>query len=421
MQKIAIVGSGIAGMTCAYFLSRKYEVTLFEKNDYVGGHTNTVTVEEDGREVPVDTGFMVYNEVTYPNLVQLFRELKVPVKKTSMSFSVQHVPTGLEFCGSSFNKLFSQRRNVFNIPFLRMLLEINRFNRECGEVLRKSEYEGCTIGEYARSKRYGDDFMEKYLIPMSSAVWSTSSERMEEFPAATLVRFFTNHGFLGLNTQHQWWTVQNGSKTYREALIKPFEKQIRIGSAVVRIVRADAGATVMTSDGEVRAFDRVVLACHADEALRMLANPTTLEQSLLRHFEYQKNRVTLHTDASIMPRSRRAWSSWNHRSEKNGDGSAHATTIYWMNSLQGVSERKNYFVSVNDVGRVRDELVLKEMQYTHPLLARSAVQSQKDLPRLNQNGIVYYCGSYFKYGFHEDALVSALDVCRQLGCGPVWN
>jgi predicted NAD/FAD-binding protein len=421
MEKIAIIGTGIAGMGCAYFLHKKYDVTLFEKNDYVGGHTNTVTVDEDGTPVYIDTGFMVYNHITYPNLLKLFAELNVPTKKTSMSFSVQHVLTGLEFCGSGLDGLFAQRKNIFNFGHIKMLKQIGRFNTECEEVLTNPRYFEMSLGDYVREKNYGDDMLYKYLIPMSSAVWSTPIDAMLEFPAYTLVRFFKNHGFLGLDTQHQWYTVVNGSRSYRDLMIESFRNKIKTSSPVARVERNETSATVILKNGERQSFDKVIFASHADETLLMLTNPTDLEQQLLSPFKYQENIALLHTDESVMPKTKRIWSSWNYRIDADTNGNLSPTTIYWMNSLQQVSKKKNYFVSINGEERVNPRSVLKRIVYTHPVFSVDALKAQQDLPKINQSGPIYFCGSYFKYGFHEDAFKSAVELSSAILNENVWK
>ncbi len=421
MGKIAIIGTGVAGMGCAYFLHKKYDVTLFEKNDYVGGHTNTVTIDEDGTPIYIDTGFMVYNHVTYPNLLKLFSKLNVPTKKTTMSFSVQHVPTGLEFCGSGLDGLFAQRKNIFNVRHIKMLKQIGRFNTECEEVLNDPRYFEMSLGDYVREKKYGEDMLYKYLIPMSSAVWSTPIDAMLNFPAYTLVRFFKNHGFLGLDTQHQWYTVVNGSQSYRELMIESFRNKIKTSSPVARVERNESSATVLLINGERQSFDKVIFASHADETLSMLNEPTDLEQKLLSPFKYQENIALLHTDESIMPKTKRTWSSWNYRIEADSEGKLSPATIYWMNSLQQVSKKKNYFVNINGEEHVNPRSVLKRIVYTHPVFSVEALKAQKDLPKINQSGQIYFCGSYFKYGFHEDAFKSAVELCSAILNENVWK
>ncbi len=421
MSKIAIIGTGIAGMGCGHFLHRKHDITLFEQGTHIGGHTHTVTVDEEGTRVPIDVGFIVYNEHTYPNLTRLFRELQVPTKDSSMSFSVQHTPSGLEYSGSGLNGLFGQRLNLLKPSFYRFLGQIDRFNKESIDVLADPRGTDLTLRAYVSEKGFGDEFLYHFLVPMSAAVWSMPPEKMLEFPAATLVRFFKNHGFLGLDTQLRWRTVAGGSWSYRDRLIAPFRDRIRVGQGAVRVIRGDNRASVVTADGTRQEFDKVVLACHADQALRLLEQPTASESKLLSSFSYQKNTGTLHTDARVMPTTKRVWSSWNYRIDALPDGSLAPSTVYYMNSLQGLSTKKDYFVSINDPGLVREGAVIQRLSYEHPVFTKNAIRAQGELPRLNENGVTYFCGSYFRYGFHEDAFTSALNTCRQLSKEPLWQ
>lgn len=414
MEKLAIIGTGIAGMGAAYFLKDRYDLTIFEKNNYVGGHTNTVTVNEAGKDVFIDTGFMVFNKVTYPNLTKLFDKLNVPIKKTNMSFAVMHVESGLEYSGSGVDGLFAQRKNIFNLNFIKMLLQINRFNNQCLEVLDNPKYSNYSLAEYVEEKKYGNDFLFKYLIPMSSAVWSSPPDLMLKFPAKTLIRFFYNHGFLGLNTQHQWYTVVNGSQSYRNVITEQYKDKIIVNSGVASVTRAVGKIKVRTVNGNEYEFDKVVFASHADETLKMLADPTDKEQKLLDCFKYQHNTATLHTDSSIMPKNKKAWSSWNYRIEQKSDETK-TSTIYYMNMLQQVSDKENYFVSINDPGNVDKNKIIREIDYTHPVFDLNAIKAQDELQSLNTQGNnTYYCGSYFKYGFHEDAFTSGLELSRLL-------
>ena len=413
MESIAIIGTGIAGMACGHYLHEKYNIKLFEKNNYVGGHTNTLTIDEDGEDIRIDSGFIVYNEATYPNLTRLFKELNVETKPTSMSFSVQHVPSGLEFSGTGINGLFSQRKNIFNLKFIRLLTEINQFNNESIEILEDPKYEEYTLLDYASEKKFSEDFLIKYLIPMSSAVWSTQPELMLKFPAVTLVRFFKNHGFMGLNTQHQWRTVVNGSQAYREKLIKPFKNHIVINSQIEKVISEENKVRIITMSNEVLEFDKVIIASHADQALAMLYNPTEMQIKLLKNFKYQRNTATLHRDSSVMPKAKRAWSSWNYRLDEI-NGLLKPSTIYYMNSLQQVSDKTDYFISIDDPGLVDKNKIIKIIEYEHPIFSINAIKSQKDLSELNNNGRIYFCGSYFNYGFHEDALKSAFNLCKKL-------
>ena len=414
MEKLAIIGTGIAGMGCAHLLQKKYDLTIFEEADYIGGHTNTITVVEEGKPVFMDTGFMVFNFQTYPNLCKLFEETKAPIKKTDMSFSVQHTETSLEYCGSGIDGLFAQRKNIFNIRYIRMLFQITRFNKESIKILNDPEFENYSLKEYIKAFNYGDDMLWKYLIPMSSAVWSTPMEEMLNFPIVTLVRFFKNHGFLGLDTQHQWYTLENGSQSYRKLLIEPFKDKIQINNGVVNVLKEENKAIVITKDGNKHSFDKVIFACHANQSLKILEQPTADEKRLLSVFQYQKNIATVHTDESIMPKTKKVWSSWNYRIEKK-NGIQVPSTIYWMNKLQGVSEKKNYFVSINAIpDSIDKDKIIKEIEYEHPLFDVPAMKAQDELHKLNATGPLYFCGSYFKYGFHEDAYASAVNLCKLL-------
>ena len=426
--RLAIVGTGIAGLSAAWFLRDRYALTLFERADYLGGHTNTIDVAEQGRQVAFDTGFMVFNRVTYPNLCRFFAQLEVPVKPTDMSFSVQHVPRGLEFCGSSLNHLFAQRKNLLRPSFYRLLLAINRFNAEAVPALTDPRWADTTVGDYVRTRGYGQDFLDCYLVPMSSAVWSTPPDLMLEFPAVTLLRFFHNHGFLGLSTQHPWWTVDGGAREYVRRLRPILERagaELRPNSPVTQVTRlAGGGASVTAADGTMGVFDKVILACHGDQALQLLANADADERRLLGEFHYQPNLATIHTDTSVMPRARLAWSAWNYRIESAPGGVTRPQTIYWMNKLQGVSDRENYFVSINGEASVNPAKIIRQIAYEHPLFSLGAMRAQAELPGLNRRSpdqAVYFAGSYFRYGFHEDAFTSGLDCARAVTGEPLWD
>ncbi len=413
MEKLAIIGTGIAGMGAADMLRHKYDITVFEQNDYVGGHTNTIKIDEDGKDIFIDTGFMVFNYETYPYLCNLFKQIGAPVKKSDMSFSVQHTASGLEYCGSGLDGLFAQRKNIFNIRYIRMLMQIQRFNKDAVKILDDEKYADYSIGKFIKEFGYGEDMFWKYLVPMSGAVWSTPMEKMVDFPAVTLIRFFKNHGFLGLNTQHQWYTLNHGSQSYREILIHPFKDKIQVNNKVNQVEKKDGKVVVHADKGEQQ-FDKVVFACHGDQALQLLASPSDDEQRLLQHFKYQQNSATVHTDSSLMPKNKKVWSSWNYRVEEV-NGKQIPTTIYWMNRLQGVSDKKDYFVSIDAIpGSIDKFKILKEIMYEHPLFDVAAVKAQQELHLLNESGPLYFCGGYFKYGFHEDAYSSAVKLAEKI-------
>lgn len=434
MPSLAIIGTGIAGLGCAHFLHRDFDVTLFEQATHAGGHTNTVTATEPGtgRTLPIDTGFMVFNPVTYPLLTRLFRELGVSIKPAPMSFSVRHAATGLEFAGSSLNHLFAQRRNLLRPRFWRMLAAIDRFNREAVAALGLSPSNGPvdpvtpleTLGDYVKRRRYGDDFLHLYLVPMSSAVWTTPPDQMLAFPAATLLRFFHNHGFLGLHTQHPWFTVDGGARTYVGKLTAPFREHLHLDRGATRVTRSPRGVTITSIPGHARTFDHAILACHADEALRLLADPTPDETRLLGAFRFQPNTATLHTDAAVMPRTRLAWSSWNYEIAPGPDNRPSTATHYWMNSLQGVSHRENYFVTINRPDFIDPKKILRRIDYTHPLFDLRAIQAQAEIPALNATAAdrtrTYFAGAWQRHGFHEDGLFSAHRLAHQLLARDPW-
>ena len=435
MQTLAIIGSGISGLGSAWFLHRDFDVTVFEAADYIGGHTHTVTVDDGGPPAPIDTGFMVFNQVTYPHLTRLFRTLGVPTKRTDMSFGVQHRPRNLEYCGTSLNHLFAQRRNLLRPSFYRMLLQIDRFNREALAALEDPALRHLSLADYVLRRGYGEDFLQLYLLPMSSAVWSTPPEKMRQFPAATLLRFFHNHGFLGLHTQHPWWTVEGGAQTYVQKLTAPFHNRIHLRTPVRAVRRLSDRSVQVTTDTANQRFDKVIFACHAPAALALLGSDASDEERrLLAPFRYQANTVTLHTDASIMPRTRLAWSAWNYRldtlaapfveSLDDRPPELAVSTHYWMNRLQGVSERRNYFVSVEGAHLLDPAQTLRTFSEEHPVFNLAAAQAQPEIAGLNAAAYrgteTYFAGAWQRYGFHEDGLLSAVNLAELLLGSDPW-
>jgi predicted NAD/FAD-binding protein len=425
-QRIAIIGSGISGLACAWFLRHEHEVHLFEKENRVGGHTHTISIAEGDREITLDTGFMVYNEVTYPLLTRLFRELDVETKPTSMSFSVQQKEAGVEFNGGSLNLLFAQRRNLFRPRFWKMLGRIARFNRETVKELSQPEYGDLSLREYVKARGYGDDFYQWYLSPMAAAVWSSPPREIDHFPAATLMRFWHNHGFLGLDTQHPWRTVTGGSQQYVRKILACPEIQVHRGNPLVATSRHPDGTHQLTfEEGDAAVFDKVILAAHGDQSNRLLADPSPLETEILSAFRYQKNEAVVHSDASVMPERKRCWASWNYRVERSPDsGEPRHSTHYWMNSLQAVSDRKNYFVSINPSSEPAAGTVHRRIPCEHPLFDRDAVRMQARLPELltqSEHSGRYFCGAWQRNGFHEDGLWSAFNLCTSILGKEPWS
>lgn len=416
MPRVAVIGTGVAGLSAAWGVKEIADLTLFESAHRPGGHSNTVTLDEEGKSLPIDTGFIVFNRITYPNLCRLFDELKINAIPSEMSLSVRHLPAGLEYNGMGLNKLFAQRRNIANPQFIMLIAEIMRFFRVGRQWLR-DEAEGDISHEadedlaaFCKRHRFSADFLDLYLVPMSSAVWSTEPGRILDFPASTLLHFFHNHGFLGISTHHPWFTVEGGSVTYVEKMLQVLGLP-RLGDPVIGVEETDQGALVSTESGKRECFDAVILACHANQSLRLLHSPTTDQQRLLSPFQYQLNETLLHSDSSVMPERRLAWASWNFKVEQIS-AYRHATTHYWMNALQGVSEKNNYFVSLNSSRQIDPKRVHYATTYEHPVFTLEAIRAQHELPSLNRSGRLFFCGSYFRYGFHEDACKSGFDAAE---------
>jgi len=402
LRKIAIVGSGISGLAAAYYLSRKHEVWLFEKDSRLGGHTHTVTVDSSQGPLPVDTGFIVHNDRTYPNLIKLFEELGVETAPSDMSFAVSDRRNGFEYSSRGLNGFFAQRKNSVSPAHYRLLKEILRFNREAPLSVTMQG----TLGEFVEAGRYDDTFVEKYLYPMASAVWSMSPEAMNAFPAATLIRFFQNHGMLGINTHPKWKVLKGGSNSYIKPLTEPYRDRIETGADIKSIWRTETGVNV-----NGRHFDDVVFACHGNQILPLLADATDRERDILQHFQTTKNDVCLHTDSSLLPKRPQARASWNY----NLDGHAGATVTYHMNRLQNLPTKEDYCVTLNANGNIRPEKILRRMTYSHPLYTRAAIHAQDRWKEISGVNRTHFCGAYWFYGFHEDGLNSALRVARALG------
>ena len=414
-MKLAIVGTGISGLSAAWLLRGKHDVRVFEREGRPGGHSHTVRVGGTGGEVPVDTGFLVYNEVTYPNLVKLFARLGVPTKESDMSFSVRCERCDLEWCGTGLGGVFAQPSNLLRPSFHGMLLEIARFNREAPRLLGEADAEKLTLAEYLDREKYGTAFRSHYLVPMAASVWSSGPAAMETFPAATLVRFFRNHGFLGVTTQFRWRTVDGGSREYVNLLSAPLAGRIHLDSPVSRIRRDAHGVELVFADGGSQRFDGVVIAAHADEALGMLEEPTTEERRLLGPWRYSRNETLLHSDASFLPRREAARASWNYRLEDCARPWTSATLNYWINRLQGLTTETEWIVSLNPRREPAEGSVARRLVYTHPVYTRESVATQAELPSLNGRARTWFAGAYFGYGFHEDGLSAGIAAAASLG------
>ncbi|MFO1428963.1 MAG: FAD-dependent oxidoreductase [Candidatus Competibacteraceae bacterium] len=416
-MRIAIIGTGIAGMTAAWRLHREHELTVFEAATRVGGHTNTITVTAGGKDYDIDTGFIVFNDRTYPNFIQLLQELEVPAQPTTMSFSVRCDKTGLEYNGAGLNTLFAQRRNLLRPSFHRMLRDILRFNREAPDMLAGAG-SPLSLRDYLEQQRYSREFIDHYLIPMGAAIWSARPELMEAMPARYFIQFFHNHGLLSINQRPQWRVVQGGSQRYARRLVAAFRDRIRLGCPVAWIRRAPGGVLIEPQAGGTERFDAVVIATHSDQALRLLADPSERERAILGAITYQENEVVLHTDTRLLPRRRLAWAAWNYRIPKQAQ--APVAVTYNMNILQGLEAPETFCVSLNCSTGIDPTRILYRTLYHHPVYTPQAVAAQQRRGEIDGVNRTWYCGAYWGYGFHEDGVDSALAVVRQLQQTQRW-
>lgn len=413
-MKIAIVGSGISGLSAALLLSAQHDVTLFEKNEYCGGHSRTIDV--GSRRQPVDTGFIVFNHTNYPHLTALFRYLDVPTQKSDMSFGASIAQGWLEY---SSKGLFGQPANWVRPAFWRMLLDILRFNRQAEHYLQAPPE--VTLGQVLTDLRLGSWFRDYYLLAMGAAIWSCSVQTMLAYPASSFIRFFKNHGLLTVNNQPQWHTVSGGSREYVKRLRARLNGQVRTGCGVTSVTRQAEGVELTTADGQTQCFEQVVLAVHADEALQLLANPSLAEREVLGSFEYQPNEAVTHCDGSFMPRRRSCWASWVYLSESKSDPRPVVSLTYWMNSLQGIPADNPVFITLNPGRPPKPDLVYDRHVFSHPVFTTAAIQAQQRLPEIQGRDRIWYVGAWQRHGFHEDGLLSAVTVAQQMGITPPWN
>ena len=407
-MKIAIIGSGIAGNVVARRLHRHHEVTVFEAAAHIGGHTHTHAVEIDGEHQQIDTGFIVFNDWTYPNFIGLLDELGVASQPSAMSFSVRNEGSGLEYNGTTLNTLFAQRRNFFKPSFYRLIRSILRFNREAPALLTGDGE--IALGDYLRQNRYPQVFIDNYLVPMGAAIWSTDPASMLAFPARFFVRFFHNHGMLSVDARPQWRAIRGGSARYVEKLTAAFRQRIRLNTPVEMVLRAPENVMVKARDAAPEAFDQVFFACHSDQALQLLGDATPLERELLGAMPYQRNEVVLHTDIALLPRARRAWAAWNYHVLPQAG--AHVALTYNMNILQSLQSQHTFCVTLNHSAAIAPEKIIKRLVYEHPLFTPAAVAAQQRQHEINGVNRSYFCGAYWRYGFHEDGVVSALNALQ---------
>jgi len=413
-MRVAIIGTGVAGLGAAYLLHSEFELTIYEKRDRIGGHAHTVDADYDGTPIPVDTGFIVYNDKNYPNLKALFDRLKVPTRPSDMSFGVSSRGGELEWSGDSLGAVFAQKRNLVRPSFLEMLRDIMRFNRQAIRDLDAGALSNVTIGDYLYLRGFSEAFAKDYLEPMGAAIWSAPRSKIFDFPAASFIRFFNNHGLLSLERDH-WRTVEGGSREHINRLAAPFRERIRVGLGAAAVRRSPDAVQITGTDGQTENFDHVVFACHSDQVLPLLADPCAEEVRVLGDLKYSPNQAYLHRDLSMMPRRRKVWSSWNYICGNYEDPDLpNATVTYWMNRLQGIDMAYQLYVTLNPTEPPAPELTFAHFVYDHPQFDSGALAAQRALPALQGKNRTWFCGAYTGFGFHEDGLRSGLDVGERI-------
>ena len=413
---IAVVGAGISGICSSYLLQKRHRVTLFEKNDYFGGHTRTIIIPQGpDKGTPVDTGFIVLNQRTYPNFIKFLAQLNVSTCRTEMSFSYYCKETGLCYASRNLNTLFAQRLNLFNPKYLRFVFEMIGFLRALRQEYLNDRLTDTTLSDYVEQKGLHREVVQQFIIPMAAAIWSGSDMQMGQFPIRTFAQFYENHGLLQLTNHPPWYFVNGGSQTYVKAFLKTFKGRAVKDSKIDTIKRANNQIALYFKDHDPQTFDAVILATHADQALKLLDSPSSREKMLLGAWTYSHNKTFLHTDSTVMPPNRRAWASWNYTRNTESDVTSKVTVSYDMNRLQKLHTSKPYFVTLNPISPIPDKYVIKEIDYTHPQYSFEAFASQKDLAMLNGEQNTFFCGSYFGYGFHEDGARSAVEVGKKFG------
>ena len=405
-MKIAVIGSGISGLSSAYYLSKHHKVDLYEQSDHFGGHSYTYDIKEEDKIVPVDLGFIVFNELTYPNLINFFNELNVPFEKSNMSFSVSVKNTNVEYGGSGFNAIFANKLNLLNLKFLKMIREIISFYNHAPSLLQNN-IEDKTLGDYLRRAKLSEYFIEYHIIPMVAAIWSMPFSKAKEMPLKLFLNFFINHGLFRLKNRPQWFTVTNRSRNYVKKILEKISGEIFKNYKINNISRSDDNIRISIGNEHLH-YDQVVLACHADQSLNILNDPSSKEKEILNKFTYVSNRAFLHTDENLMPLRKKAWSSWNSITKDN-----RTCITYWLNKLQNLKTNKNYFLTLNPVAEVEENKIIKQEKFTHPYFNNENVSLQKDLHLLQGKKRTWFCGSYFGYGFHEDGLKSSIDLVKK--------
>lgn len=415
MKRIAVIGAGISGLTAAHVLSKKHQVDVFESQSVIGGHTATVDVTVAGKQYAIDTGFIVFNDRTYPNFLALLASLGVNKQETEMSFSVHNCQTGLEYNGHTLSTLFAQKRNIVNPKFWLLLYDILRFNKLCKKLHNKQQIpEHSTLGSFLHENGFNRYFSAHYILPMGAAIWSSSLAQMEQFQLRFFIQFFYNHGLLSVTNRPQWYVIPKGSRSYLAPLIEPFKDNIMVNANISQVQRSDDAVTLVFNDQSEQVFDEVVFACHSDQALALLGSPTKLEQDILSAMPYAANSVVLHTDKKLLPVRPRAWASWNYQLSDNRTKPASVT--YNMNILQGLKSEHTFCVTLNQKETIAPEKVLREFTYHHPVFSVNSLQAQQRRDEICGKHRTHFCGAYWYNGFHEDGVRSALDIAAKFDC-----
>jgi len=415
MKRIAIIGAGVSGLTSAYLLSKKHHVCVFEKSADIGGHTATVDVEVDNKWYAIDTGFIVFNNKTYPNYLALLAEIGVGKQATQMSFSVHNTDTGMEYNGHNLDTLFAQRRNIFNPKFWWLVKEILRFNKLCKQSYQAKNYDDAlTLGGFLQANKFSYYFAEHYILPMAAAIWSSSLLQTQEFQFHFFVKFFHNHGLLNIADRPQWYVVPGGSRSYLAPLCQSFADNIHVNADITAVTRKNNAVQLYFADGEMQSFDEVVLACHSDQALALLEDASELEQEILAAIPYSENSVVLHTDKRLLPKREKAWASWNY--QLSAQRSKPASVTYNMNILQGLSKEHSFCVTLNQREDIDPSKILREFTYHHPVFSMSTIAAQNRRQQICGKQHTHFAGAYWYNGFHEDGVRSAVDVAQRFEC-----
>lgn len=414
MKKVAVIGSGISGLTTAYLLNKQHDVHVFEANDYIGGHTATIDVEHNGEALAIDTGFIVFNDKTYPNFLTLLEQLNIKKQPTEMSFSVLNSITGLEYNGNNLDTLFAQRSNLLNPSFWSLIKQILRFNKQCKSLYEADTIDNINLGQFLDQNGYNDYFAQNYILPMAAAIWSSSLNQVKQFELKFFIQFFYNHGLLNIQDRPQWYVIPGGSRSYIKPLVGKLKHPIELNMPVVKVKRFEDHVELHFADGQIQVFDEVVFACHSDQALKMLEEPTDQEKSVLGRLPYVNNEVVLHTDTAMLPKRRKAWASWNYL--LSADQDALATLTYNMNILQGLESKTTFCVTLNKTQDIDKSKILRSFNYAHPVFSTESQQAQKERSLICGKNRTHYVGAYWYNGFHEDGVKSAVDVGLRFGC-----